>query len=215
MNAPLPLHVLPHANEHMFDAKQTVFLANEYLYQQGEQATELYRVREGIVCLEGVNERGERCIFHLLGRDSVLGHEALLQQPRSFDVRSCTEAKVEVIHLPTTAETSLRASMLHWVTTDAARMLQDAARFKVELHRAQAAEKMLLLLGVLQKLQPEQTDCFWLPSRNEMADILDINHATASRIVARLFREGALRRVSRKDFVKVDWNRIRMLRNSN
>ena len=142
----------------------------------------------------------------------MLGHEALLQQPRDFDARACTDTVVETIPLSATADPATGGSLMRWAHAAVARLLQDAVRFKVELHRAQATEKVLLLLEQLKKLHPEKADACWLPSRGEMADILDINHATASRVVARLFREGTLRRAANKDFALVDWGRIRRLR---
>lgn len=214
MNALLPLDIHQCLNDRAIHVKHTHKVANDYLYQQGEVSPELYRVRAGIVCLESVNDRGERCIIHLLGQGSVIGHEALLQQPRSFDARACTDAVVEAISIPSATEPALGVSLMCWANAAVARLLQDAARFKVELHRAQATEKVLLLLEQLKKLHPEMAEACWLPSRNEMADILDINHATASRVVARLFRDGALRRSTSKEFARVDWGRIQSLRSS-
>lgn len=188
--------------------------ANEYLYQEGEASTELYRIRSGIVCLESVNERGERCIFHLVGSGAVLGHETVLRQPRSFDARACSEVHLEAISLPPSSDPTLSHSMMRWAHSAVARLLRDATRFKVELHRAQATEKVLLLLEQLKKLHPETTNTCWLPSRDEMADILDINHATASRVVARLFRECVLRRTESKRAVRVDWDLLSHLRSA-
>lgn len=101
-----------------------------------------------------------------------------------------------------------------WANAAASRLLLEATQFKVQLHRARADVKMLLLIEQLKKLHPEKTEICWLPSRYEMADILDINHATASRIIAQLFRDGALQRTDSKDFVRVDWAHIRALRSS-
>lgn len=213
MNAPLPLDSSQWLYDQATQVKQAHKLANDYLFQQGEPSPELFRIRKGIVCLESVNDRGERCIFHLLGQGAVFGHETLLQQPRSFDARACTDAVVEAISVSTGTDPSQWVSLMHWANASVSRLLQDAARFKVELHRAQATEKVLLLLEQLKKLHPEKSDACWLPSRTEMADILDINHATASRVVARLFRDGALRRGATKEVARVDWNRVHTLRN--
>lgn len=212
MNAPLPLTDVPIEDEHTLCSRLYTLPANECLYQEGEKSTELYRIRSGIVCLESVNERGERCIFHLVGSGAVVGHETVLQQPRGFDARACTDVLVEAISLPSSIDPSLCNSMMHWAHAALVKLLQDAARFKVELHRAQATEKVLLLLEQLKKLHPEKAVICWLPSRSEMADILDINHVTASRVVARLFREGALRRAVSKEFAQVDWSLISSMR---
>lgn len=214
MNAPLPLSVLPLEAVFAPHPKTHTIQANQYVYQEGQKSTELYRVQSGVVSLESVNERGERCIFHLIGKGSVVGHEALLRQPRSLDLRACTEVLVEVISTPYAPDSTLGQSMIRWAHASMARLLQDAARFRIELHRAQAREKVLLLLEQIRNLDPEMTDTCWLPSRSEMADILDINHATASRVVARLFREGVLRRTANKEISQVDWNLLGCRRSS-
>jgi CRP-like cAMP-binding protein len=198
-------------NDSTLPVRQTHKLANDYLYQQGEASPQLYLVKAGIVCLESANDRGERCIIHLMGQGALVGHEAFLQQPRSFDARVCTDAVLEVISMPVTTDITLGDSMMRWANTAVARLLQDAVNFKVELHRAHAHEKVLLLLEQLKSLHPESADVFWIPSRSEMADILGINHVTASRVVAKLFRESALLRASHKNYARVDWERVRLL----
>jgi CRP-like cAMP-binding protein len=198
----------------MYFSKPTRIAAHEYLYQQGESSPELFHIRTGIVCLESVNERGDRCITHLLGQGAVLGHETLLRQPRGFDARICTDAVIEVISVSTATDETQKLSLMQWANAAVSRLLLEATQFKVQLHRARADEKVLLLIEQLQRLHPEKTEVCWLPSRYEMADILDINHATASRVIARLFRNGALVRTDSRDHVRVDWTHIRALRSS-
>ncbi|WP_342132664.1 Crp/Fnr family transcriptional regulator [Hydrogenophaga sp. OTU3427] len=198
----------------MYFAKSTRIPAQDYLYQQGESSPELFHIRTGIVCLESVNERGDRCITHLLGQGAVLGHETLLRQPRGFDARVCTDAVVEVITVSSATDPTQKISLMQWANAAVSRLLFEATQFKVQLHGARADEKVLLLIEQLKKLHPEKTEVCWLPSRYEMADILDINHATASRVIARLFRDGALQRTASRDFVRVDWAHIRTLLSS-
>jgi CRP-like cAMP-binding protein len=208
MNAPLPLGIHPREEVLYSQSRTHTIAANAYLYQEGEKPAEMYRIRSGIVCFEGVNERGERCIFHLIGKGAIVGHEALLRQPASFDVRACSKVLVDTISLPHPTDPALGYSMMRWAYASMARLLQDAARFRVEIHRAQAREKVLLLLEQIRKLDPAMPDTCWLPSRSEMADMLDINHVTASRVVARLFRDGMLRRTADKASAQVDWGLV-------
>lgn len=90
-------------------------------------------------------------------------------------------------------------------------LLHEITRFRVELHRASARQRVLLLLEQLRKAHPANLSSIWLPSRQEMADTLDINHVTASRVVAQLFRERVLRRGHRSDDVDVDWFQVHRL----
>lgn len=183
--------------------------AQAYLYQAGDPSTTAFMIRSGIVSLESVNHRGERCIVQFLGPGSFIGHEAWMGQRRCFDARAC---------IPTVLEPGASPPgpiRLNGVFTDAgmavSKLLHEITRFRVELHRASARQRVLLLLEQLRKAHPANISSIWLPSRQEMADTLDINHVTASRVVAQLFRERVLRRVHRSDEVGVDWIQVQRL----
>lgn len=166
-------------------------------------------IRSGIASLESVNHRGERCIVHFLGPGSIIGHEAWLGQPRCFDARACLHTVLEP--LASHPGPNCLADALTDPGMAVSNLLHEITRFRVELHRASARQRVLLLLEQLRKAHPAEVRSIWLPSRQEMADTLDINHVTASRVVAHLFRESVLRQDPRSDEVGVDWSQVHRL----
>lgn len=187
------------------------FPAQRYLYQQGEPSSTAFVIRSGIACLESVNHRGERCIVHFLGPGALIGHEAWLGQPRCFDARACTDTVLEPMAAASRPDPGRQAGTAGGLGMAVSHLLQDITKFRVELHGASAKQRVLLLLEQLRKAHLPQATSIWLPSRQEMADTLDINHVTASRVVAHLFRETVLLRGLRSDEVGVDWNRVHRL----
>jgi CRP-like cAMP-binding protein len=187
------------------------FPAQHHLYQQGDPASAAFVIRSGIACLESVNHRGDRSIVHFLGPGALIGHEAWLAEPRCFDARACTEMALEPVATLPRSSPGCPGDSLQEFGVAVSQLLQDITKFRVELHRANAVQRVLLLLEQLRKAHLSQATSIWLPSRHEMADTLDINHVTASRVVAHLFRENVLLRVPRSDEVGVDWHRVHRL----
>jgi len=187
------------------------FLAKSYIYQQGEPSSTAFVIRSGIACLESVNHRGERCIVHFLGPGALIGHEACLGEPRYFDARACKDLVLEPFASQARSDAGRHAGIQSRSSMDVSHLLRDITKFRVELHRSSARRRVLLLLDQLRKAHLSQATSIWLPSRHEMADTLDINHVTASRVVAHLFRENVLIRAPRNDEVGVDWHQVHHL----
>lgn len=124
----------------------------------------------------------------------------MAHQPRWFDARACTDTALEPVGPADNVASGLVSRMLH-----------EMAQFRVELHRSNARRRVLLLLELLGKIHPPETDSFWLPGRQDMADLLDINHITASRVVAGLYREGVLQRTARHGLAGIAWDNVTRL----
>lgn len=182
--------------------------AGSYVYQQGAHSSAIYVIRSGVACLESVNRRGERCIVHFLGKGAMIGHEALREQLRCFDARACTDIEIERVKLRGSLNEIQHDDPLGSVDLLALKMLQDITTFRIELHRANANQRVLLMLELLKSAHPPEALTIWLPSRQDMADMLDMNHVTASRVVANLYRSNILLRGTRHDRVGVDWAQV-------
>jgi CRP-like cAMP-binding protein len=187
------------------------FPAKSYIYQQGEPSSTAFVIRSGIACLESVNHRGERCIVHFLGPGALIGHEACLGEPRYFDARACTDIVLEPFGSQARSDPGRHAGIQSGSGMAVSHLLRDITNFRVELHRSSARRRVLLLLEQLRKAHPREATPLWLPSRQDIADTLDINHVTASRVVARLYREKVLLRAARNDEVGIDWHRVHRL----
>lgn len=169
---------------------RTTHLAGHYLHLRGDTLSGVSRIQNGIVALEEVNENGHRCILQFLGPGALLGGELLWQTSREFDARACTRVVVEQCF----TEEALREPATRLALAEAmAQQGQHATRLKAALHQANAHQRVLNLLSALHALEKPHGNAIWLPSRTEMADYLDLNPATVSRVIARLRRDGVIR----------------------
>lgn len=168
--------------------------AGQRVYQTHGLAGCCYLVQSGLVRLEKYSEQGERCIVLLLGPGAALGLDALQQVLRQTDAWACTDVVLHSIPIlrrpgqttvPDTHHTELYAGLL--------RQFHDAMAWTAQLTRGTARQRVVSLLLRIAALTPSAQP-IWLPSRQDMADMVGITHVTASRIVAQLCREGALTR---------------------
>lgn len=184
--------------------RQTTHLAGHYLHLRGDTQSGVYRIQSGIVALEEVNEDGHRCILQFLGPGALLGGEVLWQTARAFDARACTRVTVERCF---TEEALQEAATRLAVAETMAQQGQRMARLKSALHQANAHQRVLNMLSALRALTTPHGNAIWLPSRTEMADYLDLNHATVSRVIARLKRDGVIQMAGANNAV-VAWDRL-------
>lgn len=187
--------------------RRTIHPAGHYLHLRGDTQSGVYRIQRGIVALEQINEDGHRCILQLLGPGAWLGGEMLWQAAREFDARACT--RVEVERCFTAKELGEPAARL--VVAEAlAQQGQRIARLKSALHQANAHQRVLHMLSELHLLEERHGNTIWLPSRTEMADYLDLNHATVSRVIARLKRDGVIQMAGGQSAL-VAWGRLQTI----
>ncbi len=84
---------------------------------------------------------------------------------------------------------------------------QRMACLKAVLQQANAQQRVLHMLSALKAFLATPDQALWLPTRTEMADFPDLNHATVSRVIARLRRDGVIQRVGTNGAV-VAWERL-------
>ena len=178
--------------------------AGKYLHLRGATHPGVYRIQRGIVSLEEVNEDGNRCILQFLGPGALLDGEMLWQSAREFDARACTRVEVERCDSDEQLrEPAFRLSVAQAMAQQGQRM----AQLKAALHQANADQRVLHLLSTLKALPAASGQAIWLPTRTEMADFLDLNHATVSRVIARLRRNGVIQLVGTHSAL-VAWERL-------
>jgi CRP-like cAMP-binding protein len=70
-------------------ASNVLFKRDQYLFREGEEASQFYMIREGKVALEIPTERGGRLIIQTIGKGEVLGWSWLIPPYRwHFDARA-------------------------------------------------------------------------------------------------------------------------------
>ncbi|HEY0824648.1 MAG TPA: Crp/Fnr family transcriptional regulator [Ramlibacter sp.] len=164
----------------------------ERLYTQGDAGSAVYTVRSGIVRFERVTSGGECRIVRLAGVGALIGQEALLRAPYAEDAVACTPLQVCRIPVDTVEsncaqQPALRRELMRrWQAA-----LEAAGEWNAELARGHARRRMLKLMAQLRQLSADGST-IWLPSRQEMSEMLGLAPETASRLVSRLRREGVL-----------------------
>lgn len=164
----------------------------DVIYAQGEAGGAVYTVRSGIVRFERVTSGGERRIVRLAGVGALIGQEALLRAAHAEDAVACTALEicripVDTVERNCAQQPALRRELMRrWQAA-----LEAAGEWNAELARGHARRRMLKLVAQLRQLSGDGSS-IWLPSRQEMSDMLGLAPETASRLVSRLRREGIL-----------------------
>lgn len=169
------------------------FKPGALLFQMGAGGEAAFTVREGVVRLERLDERGERHVVRLVGRGDLLGMEALLGQSYAASAVACTPVKV--CRLPRALVDELAeqdAGLLRGLMRRWQQALDDADEWITELLSGTARWRMLRLLLKLSEYGDVQGRV-WLPTRQDMGAMLGMTVETASRLVSALKREGVLR----------------------
>lgn len=185
--------------------------ADALLYDAGTTGSHVFTVRSGLMRLERITEAGDRRIVRLAGRGTLIGPEALLCQPYGDDAVACTG--VELCRIPRALlhdlgpdrEPLARALMTRWQAA-----LDDAARWNAELGSGSSYWRVLQLLRHLVDLAPAG-DAIWLPRREQIGMILGMTEETASRMISRLRREGAIEFAGPRE-ARIDSERLEDLR---
>lgn len=162
------------------------------LFSANDPGLAAFTVREGVVRMERMSERGERRIVRLAGRGDLIGLEALLGQTYSADAVACTPLKVcrlprvMIDELAKGHPEMLRDLMKRWQAA-----LDEAEEWLTELSAGSARWRMLRLLLKISEFG-EADGRVWLPSRQQMGAMLGMTVETASRLVSALKREGVV-----------------------
>jgi len=168
------------------------FTPGQPVFIGGESGQAAYTVREGMVRLERLSERGECHIVRLAGRGDLIGMEALLGQTYATTAVACTPVKL--CRLPRALVEELEQQdghLAHGLMARWQRALDDTDEWLTELLSGSARWRMLRLLLKLSEYG-EGEGRIWLPTRQEMGAMLGMTVETASRLVSQLKREGVL-----------------------
>jgi CRP-like cAMP-binding protein len=183
----LEISALEHIHGHIADLHVQ---PGQRLFSANDPGLAAFSLREGVVRLERLSERGERRIVRLAGRGDLIGLEALLGQTYAADAVACTPVKVcrlprlVIDELAQGHPELLRDLMKRWQAA-----LDEAEEWLTELSAGSARWRMLrLLLKISEFGDPDGR--VWLPSRQQMGAMLGMTVETASRLISSLKREG-------------------------
>ena len=145
------------------------------VYDRGSAGLAVFTIREGLVRFERSSEHGDRRIVRIAGRGDLIGQEALLNRPYTDDAVACTEVhlcripRVLVDQLAQGRDTLPRELMLRWQ-----KALDAAEAWVSDLSTGPARRRLLHLLRRLAD-HAGPDDAIWLPRRDEIGAMLDID----------------------------------------
>lgn len=162
------------------------------ILRQGEPADAVYTIRAGFIKRWLTLPDGSVRIVRLLRPGDVLGLEALSQ--RSYDLGAAAITTVQLCRLPTDGIEQLRLTQPNLISELEARwraLLARSDHFVATVTVGPSRVRVLRLLSYLAEFAAP-APCPSL-SRQDMAAMLDVSTATASRVVAELKAGGLLR----------------------
>ncbi|MEN9889926.1 MAG: hypothetical protein RLY78_221 [Pseudomonadota bacterium] len=171
------------------DAAPLRLMAGAVLYRQGDgPGDSVWVVEQGLMRLERVAEEGTRRIVGLAGVGDLLGHDGLCGGPHASEAVACAAVQLRRVPLDVLSHDALAATRL---LRQAARALAAAQAWSAEVVAGPAADRVRHLLTRLAEHEDADGLC-WLPSRQEMAAMLDLRHETVSRHVSALRQQGLI-----------------------
>ncbi len=166
---------------------------DQRLFSQGDTASAIFRVEAGTVRLERRTYDGRPVTVHTARAGELLAEASLFAETYHCDARAVSAARIRVYPkaalLRALREEPGRAELL---TRAMARQIQ-ALRLQVELRNVRSARDRLLLYLELKADAATRTIRFDHPLQDMAAD-LGLTREALYRTLARLEREGAVRR---------------------
>lgn len=181
------------------DVSRVPALRRSTLFTQGDKATALYFVEEGLVKLTRTNSSGGRLILSLYGPNDVLGEEAFLDGDGEYYAEAEALTPATVYKIPWAAVRRVIATHPELSEVFLRHMLASKMGFarKVELLCLQDVEARILYhLAELAKLVKPSEEDFGhaLPiTQLELADLVGATRETISTALKHLERRGFVR----------------------
>ena len=183
-------------NEHDFSLihapiDDLAFAAGATLYQEGESASGVFTVREGLVKLSRVTPDGRQRIWRILRAGDVVGLEALATSQYDSEAVALTPVKVcripkEVIH-----RLSQQSPRLHWrLLQKWQEALKEADDWLAAINFGTARQRVGQF--ILKMRHTTDLSVSTLFSREDMGAMMDLKLETVSREISALVREGAI-----------------------
>lgn len=163
---------------------QVIAGPGERIFEAGA-AGPAWRVRHGVVRLDGIASSGQAEFANLAICGDILGCEAMLSGSYAFRATALTQCELDP--WPESPAAGTGESLLKSLAT-----AQRRAADIVALRGGQAVDRVVGLLRLL----ADRAGRVVLPARRDMADITDLRFETISRVIKGLERSGVLAAIS-------------------
>lgn len=171
----------------------------ECLYQENESADHFYTVREGLVKLIHPTADGKEQILRLLKRGDVLGLEALVG--KKYKTTAIAIDNTLTCQIPLSVIIKLDKNLSHFrhhLMERWQRSVDEAEGWLQDLRTGPI--KIRLARFLLRLAEEEATGIVFLPSREDMGNMLAVKIESISRAVAEFKRQGLINKVAPNRF---------------
>lgn len=172
------------------------------LFPEGAESDTLFILREGLVKLSHVSEKGTETILHILREGELFGELILSGLPRPFTAVAITEVRVDVL-----SGTDLRAAFvevpdfaLGFMTLLSRRMgrvEREFARLLTEWAYHRLARELLSLAGDMGEKTPLGTRIALRLTHEDLANLIGTSRETVTNQLRRFEEMGLLHREGR------------------
>ncbi|TCS96046.1 CRP/FNR family transcriptional regulator [Tepidimonas ignava] len=170
------------------------------LLQQGEPARALHAIKVGAVLLRRNPGLGGARAVGVLGAGHVLSLRALLADGPGTDAVAVVPTRVCEVPLPLVrALLPSRPALVAHLARHQVRVTETLADWSAVARLPDALSRVAAVLGLLAREQGTRTVV--LPARDDLAELAGCAPETTSRALARLQRDGLLRREGRRHLV--------------
>ena len=186
---------------------QLALKPGDTLYRSGENGTQLFTIRKGLLKLVHFLPDGSQRIVRLMRQSDIVGLEATLNQP--YEHHAIAMHPTEICCLPTNLVLTMTQEnqRVHQELLNRwQRALSDADAWITELSTGNARQRVARLLLRL-ALDCENNECL-LFNREDMGAMLAITTETASRIIAEFKRQGLISEIKVNRF-RLDQDALR------
>ncbi len=162
------------------------------IYHQGEPATAVYSLRDGMIKLSKVSRDGELRIVRLLGPGAAIGLESLIEQ--QYEHTAETIARVDLCRIPVASLQPIakQQPLLYQRLMQQWSMHADIAdRHLLDLSTGPVRDRVLRLLAILEGIS-NRPGSLLLPSNQDCAALLGARIESVSRCMAELKRKQIL-----------------------
>jgi CRP-like cAMP-binding protein len=167
----------------------------EILYQENEPADHFYTVREGLVKLLHKSPEGQKQIVRLLKRGDVLGLEALVG--KKYKTTAVAIDSTLTCQIPLSVIIKLDKNLPHFRSHLMQRWQRSVDEAEGWLQCLRTGPiKIRLARFLLRLAEGEPSGIIFLPTREDMGNMLAVKIESISRAVAEFKRQGLIKKVA-------------------
>jgi CRP-like cAMP-binding protein len=196
-------------NRYLLSIDNFHFQPHSHLYEYGNEGSDIFTIRSGIVKLEQTMPNGTMRVVRLLHAGDVVGMETLVGDSYHHNAVALNEVDacripVHVMHNLEKQSPELHMQLMqHWQKS-----LNEADEFILQLSTGRSVARLARLLLKLSTFMGNEP--FIAPSREDIGAMLAVTTETASRMMAEFKRQGWLREVHGQ-CVSCDCNKMAQL----